>query len=121
MGDWCRLPDGRLGYPFHGRGGYRKNSQGKEELFHETDFRLQNGWIVTLQEEDYGKLPRGVEPRPGEWWQIRFCETHERFHPWTGPWREDLQKFNWSGMLKCGCLVPVFAPGAMDGPTGWQG
>lgn len=118
---WCRLEDGRLAYPFHGRGGCRKTKNGRDEIVSETDFRLQNGWIVTVDESGGEKRRSVGEPRPGEWWQRGYCERHEPHHPWSGEWREDLVKFDWSESLRCGCLVPMFAPGAMDGPAGVQG
>lgn len=99
----------------------RKTDQGEDKFFNETDFRLQDGGVVSVDESEGEKRLRVGEPRIGEWWQRGYCERHEPHHPWSGEWREDLLKFDWSESLKCGCLVPTYKPGAMDGPKGAQG
>lgn len=120
--EWCRLPDGRLAYPDHGMAGVRKTDEGEDEFVHWTDFRLQDGSTVTIDESDGKKRGPVGAPRAGEWWDRGYCERHEPHHAWVGQWREDLTKFDWSASLRCGCLVPiVYAPGPLAGPSGWQG
>jgi len=113
---WCRFPDGRLAYPFWGRGG----CSGKE-IFSETDFRLQNGSIVTLEDsEEKDRLPVG-SPRVGEWWAQDRCSVHEPFHPCLFEWKGQLKDQDVAKRLNCGCMRPTFDPAFLKGPHGVQG
>ena len=123
--DWCRLEDGRLAHPFHGMGGMGTNDKGEDEVFQQTDFRLQDGSIVTVDESKGEKRLRVGEPRVGEWWAVLRCEIHEPFHPCIFQYQEKrelpIECYKYPDRLRCGCLVPTFEPGAMAGPRGWQG
>lgn len=117
--NWVRLLDGRLAWPHMGMAGFTEGGV----VIH-TEFILPNGARVT-QDESLGKKRMVVErPRTGEWWEVQSCKTHDvegSQNVGGYYWKKQLSDLRMRARMKCGCFGPAFQPGAMVGPTGWQG